>query len=123
MAAAGQGRAAELPLRVDLTGSAGHRRMTGICAFLPSRGAHTAAPSRSGVCVFPLLNGGREPQRGSAHAADLSPTVVSHAPQGPPREGLAAEVASSSLNAERASSRKLRMRARIALRSAMASRV
>src|ERR1700727_778721 len=29
--------------------------------------------SRSGICVFPLLNGGREPQRGSAHAADLSP--------------------------------------------------
>jgi hypothetical protein len=38
-------------------------------------------------------------------------------------EGLEPEVASSSLNAARASSRKPRMRARIALRSAMASRV
>jgi hypothetical protein len=49
--------------------------------------------------------------------------VVSREPQEPSRVGLAPEVASSALNAPRASSRKLRMRVRIALRSAMASRV
>jgi hypothetical protein len=49
--------------------------------------------------------------------------VVSHEPQEPPREGLAPKVASSALNAPRTSSRKPRMRARSARRSAIASRV
>jgi hypothetical protein len=44
------------------------------CLRIPAVARRTyRSASRSGICIFPLLNGGREPQRGSAHAADLSP--------------------------------------------------
>jgi hypothetical protein len=100
-------------LKVDLTRQLRGRGMTAICAFLPSRqrtSRGTVAQRR--LRFFRLFIEGREPQRGSAHVADLSPGSVSHEPQEPPRVGLAPEVASSALNAPRASSRKLRMRVR-----------
>jgi hypothetical protein len=40
--------------RVDLPRSPCRRAITAICAFLPSRGGHPVAPSRSGVSVFPF---------------------------------------------------------------------
>jgi hypothetical protein len=84
--------------------------MTAFCAFLPSHRRTFRSPvARRRLRFFRLFNRGREPQRGSAHAADLSPGSRKPLASGTARGGLAPEFASSPLNAPRASARKPRI--------------